>query len=160
MFEFLREKGEALKNFLDKDDEKKEKSSVEKLIDFQEAKKEADEALSKEDKKIQSMEDTSETESIEQILADESAKKEEKSKEKDLDEKLADIEKVISTFGNQTDLGTTSDPFKGTKFELNKPIDFQTKVATNYIAPYLKQQTSQDDRIALLFENLKKQNLI
>jgi len=70
MLEFLREKGEALKNFLDKDEEKKEKSSVEKLIDFQEAKKEADEAISKEDKKIQSMDDTSETESIEQILAD------------------------------------------------------------------------------------------
>ena len=160
MFEFLREKGEALKNFLDKDDEKEEKSSVEKLLDFQEAKKEADSALTKEQKQIQSTDDTSETESIEEILNTESAKKEEKSKEKDLDEKLADIEKVISTFGNQTDLGTTSDPFKGTKFELNKPIDFQTKVATNYIAPYLKQQTSQDDRIALLFENLKKQNLI
>ena len=161
MLEFLKEKGEALKNFLDKDDEeKKEKSSVEKLIDFQEAKEAADKALSEEDKKIQSMEDTSETESIEQILEKESAKKEEKSKEKDLDEKLADIEKVISTFGNKTNLGTTSDPFKGTKFELNKPIDFQSKVAQNYIAPYLTQPTSQEDRIALLFENLKKQNLI
>ena len=162
MLEFLREKGEALKNFLDKDkkEEKEEKSSVEKLIDFQEAKEAADIVLSDEQKQIQEMDDTGETESIEQILEKESARKEEKSKEKDLDEKLADIEKVISTFGEQRNLGTTSDPFKGTKFELNKPIDFQTKVATNYIAPYLKQQTSQDDRIALLFENLKKQNLI
>ena len=162
MLEFLKEKGEALKNFLDKDDdeEKKEKSSVEKLIDFQEAKEAADKALSEEDKKIQSMDDTSETQSIEQILEEESAKKEEKSKEKDLDEKLADIEKVISTFGNKTNLGTATDPFKGTKFELNKPIDFQTKVASNYIAPYLQQPTSQGDRIALLFESLKKQNLI
>ena len=160
MLEFLKEKGEALKNFLDKDDEKEEKSSVEKLLDFQEAKKEADSALTKEQKQIQSTDDTSETESIEEILKTESTKKEEKSKEKDLDEKLADIEKVISTFGNQTNLGTTSDPFKGTKFELNKPIDFQTKVAQNYIAPYLQQPTSQDDRIKLLFESLKKQNLI
>ena len=161
MLEFLKEKGEALKNFLDKDDEeKKEKSSVEKLIDFQEAKEAADKALSEEDKKIQSMEDPSETESIEQILEKESAKKEEKSKEKDLDEKLADIEKVISTFGNKTDLGAVSDPFKGTKFELNKPIDFQSRVAKNYLTPYLTQPTSQEDRIALLFENLKKQNLI
>ncbi len=161
MLEFLKEKGEALKNFLDKDDEeKKEKSSVEKLIDFQEAKEAADKALSEEDKKIQSMEDTSETESIEQILDKESAKKEEKSKEKDLDDKLADIEKVISTFGSETDLGTPSDPFKDTKFELNKPIDFQTQVAKNYIAPYLTEPTSQGDRIKLLFESLKKQNLI
>jgi len=162
MLEFLKEKGEALKNFLDKDDEeKKEKSSVEKLIDFQEAKKAADEALSDEDKKIQSMEDTEETKSIEQILTDESAKKEEKSKEKDLDEKLADIEKVISTFSSQTNLSSgMKDPFKNTKFELNKPIDFQTKVAQNYITPYLQQPTSQGDRIKLLFESLKKHNLI
>ena len=161
MLEFLKEKGEALKNFLDKDDkEKEEKSSVEKLIDFQEAKEAADKALSEEDKKIQSTDDTSETESIEQILEEESAKKEEKSKEKDLDDKLADIEKVISTFGSQQNLGLTQDPFKGTKFQLNKPIDFQTKVAQNYIAPYLQQPTSQGDRIKLLFESLKKQNLI
>ena len=162
MLDFLREKGEALKNFLDKDEkeEKKEKSSVEKLIDFQEAKEAADIALSDEQKQIQEMDDTGETESIEQILEKESARKEEKSKEKDLDEKLADIEKVISTFGNQTNLGTTSDPFKGTKFQLNKPIDFQTQVVKNYIAPYLQQPTSQGDRIALLFESLKKQNLI
>mgnify|MGYP001210935096 CR=1 FL=1 len=161
MLEFLREKGEALKNFLDKDkEEKEEKSSVEKLIDFQEAKKAADIALSEEDKKNQTIDDTGETKKVEQILEEESAKKEAESKEKDLDDKLADIEKVISTFGEQRNLGTTSDPFKGTKFELNKPIDFQTKVAQNYIAPYLQQPTSQGDRIALLFDSLKKQNLI
>ena len=158
MLEFLREKGEALKNFLDKD--KEEKSSVEKLIDFQEAKKAADIALSEEDKKNQTIDDTGETKKVEQILEEQSAKKEEESKEKDLNDKLADIEKVISTFGEQTDLGTPSDPFKDTKFELNKPINFQTKVAQNYIAPYLQQPTSQGDRITLLFESLKKQNLI
>jgi seryl-tRNA synthetase len=161
MLEFLREKGEALKNFLDKDkEEKEEKSSVEKLIDFQEAKKAADIALSEEDKKNQTIDDTGETKKVEQILEEQSAKKEEESKEKDLNDKLADIEKVISTFGEQTDLGTPSDPFKDTKFELNKPINFQTKVAQNYIAPYLQQPTSQGDRIKLLFESLKKQNLI
>tara|TARA_Y100000004_G_scaffold72926_1_gene81902 strand:- start:147 stop:632 length:486 start_codon:yes stop_codon:yes gene_type:complete len=161
MLEFLKEKGEALKNFLDKDDkEKEEKSSVEKLIDFQEAKKAADIALSEEDKKIQSIEDTEETESIEKILSEESAKKETENKEKDLEDKLKDIEKVISTFGSQKSLGSTKDPFRGTSFSLNKPIDFSTQVAKNYVAPYLQQPTSQDDRIALLFENLKKQNLI
>jgi len=161
MLEFLKEKGEALKNFLDDDEkEKEEKSSVEKLLDFQEAKKEADKALTEEDKKIQTIDDTGETKKVEQILEEESAKKEAESKEKDLDDKLADIEKVISTFGSETNLGTTSNPFKGTKFELNKPIDFQTQVAKNYIAPYLQQPTSQGDRIALLFESLKKQNLI
>ena len=40
MLEFLKEKGNALKNFLDKDDDEKEetKSAVEELIEFQKAK--------------------------------------------------------------------------------------------------------------------------
>ena len=162
MLEFLREKGEALKNFLDKDDKKEEeKSSVEKLIDFQQAKETADKAISEEDKKIQEMDDTGETESIEQILAKESSRKEKENQEKDLDDKLKDIEKVISTFSSQTNLSSKQgDPFKNTKFQLNKPIDFSTKVAQNYVAPYLTNTTSQDDRIKLLFESLKKQNLI
>lgn len=156
MLEFLREKGQALKNFLDKDDEREEK-----LKDFQEAKEAADIALSDEDKKIQSTEDTTETKSIEEILKKESEKKEEEGKEKELDEKLADIEKVISTFGSKTNLSSsTEDPFKGTRFQLNKPIDFQTQMVKSYVAPYLQQPTSQGDRIKLLFESLKKQNLI
>tara|TARA_R100001163_G_C4950962_1_gene118756 strand:- start:19 stop:507 length:489 start_codon:yes stop_codon:yes gene_type:complete len=162
MFEFLKEKGDALKNLFDKEDENEDtRSSVEKLTDFQEAKEAADIALSEEDKKIQSIEDTEETENIAQILEKESAKKEEESKEKELNEKLADIEKVISTFSSQTNLSSRGDdPFKNTKFSLNKPIDFNTQVAKNYIAPYLQQPTSQEDRIKLLFQSLKKQNLI
>ena len=162
MFEFLKEKGDALKNLFNKDDEKEdERSSVKKLTDFQEAKEAADIALTEEDKKIQSIEDTEETESIKEILDRESAKKEKEGKQKELDEKLADIEKVISTFGEKTNLSSsTSDPFKGTKFSLNKPLDFSTQVAKNYVTPYLQQPTSQDDRIKLLFESLKKQNLI
>ena len=162
MFEFLKEKGDALKNLFNKDDEKEdERSSVKKLTDFQEAKEAADIALTEEDKKIQSIEDTEQTESIKEILDRESAKKEKEGKQKELDEKLADIEKVISTFGEKTNLSSsTSDPFKGTKFSLNKPLDFSTQVAKNYVTPYLQQPTSQDDRIKLLFESLKKQNLI
>tara|TARA_R100000149_G_scaffold50973_1_gene21421 strand:- start:180 stop:665 length:486 start_codon:yes stop_codon:yes gene_type:complete len=161
MLEFLREKGEALKNFLDKDDEEKEeKSSVDKLLDFQKAKKAADQILTEDDKKIQDVDDTGETKSIESILAEESEKKEQEGKEEELDEKLADIEKVISKFGERTKLGTGKDPFKDTKFELNKPIDMTTKVASNYLTPYLQEPTSQGDRIKLLFDSLKKQNLI
>ena len=75
--------------------------------------------------------------------------------------KLADIEKVISSFGSSQDLGSSAkSPFTDKSFQLNKPIDFQTQVAKNYVAPYLQQPTSQGDRIALLFESLKKQNLI
>ena len=118
MFEFLKEKGDALKNLFNKDDEKEdERSSVKKLTDFQEAKEAADIALTEEDKKIQSIEDTEQTESIKEILDRESAKKEKEGKEKDLEDKLADIEKVISTFGERTDLSSkTSDPLKEQNF--------------------------------------------
>jgi len=154
MFEFLKEKGNALKDFANTDVEDEEERSTAESIKA---------AIEKEQEKIKSKEKDIDEESsdIEQILKDAEAKKEEEKKEKGLDEKLADIEKVISTFGSQTNLSSkTSDPFKGTKFSLNKPIDFQTQVAKNYIAPYLQQPTSQGDRIALLFESLKKQNLI
>ena len=155
MFEFLKEKGNALKDFANTDIEDEEERSTAESIKA---------AIEKEQEKIKSEEDKDideESSSIEQILKEAETKKEEEKKEKGLDEKLADIEKVISTFGSSQDLGSsTSDPFKGTKFSLNKPIDFQSQVAKNYIAPYLQQPTSQGDRIKLLFESLKKQNLI
>ena len=92
MLEFLKEKGEALKNFLDKDEEKEEKSSVDKLLDFQKAKDAADQILTEEDKKIQDVDDTGETKSIESILAEESEKKEQEGKEEELDEKPLPLE--------------------------------------------------------------------
>tara|TARA_R100001509_G_C4797651_1_gene191953 strand:- start:230 stop:715 length:486 start_codon:yes stop_codon:yes gene_type:complete len=161
MLEFLKEKGEALKNFLDKDEEEKEEtSSVEKLLDFQKAKEDSDISMTSEQKQVANTDDTSETESIEQILKDESSKKEEEGKEKDLDEKLKDIEKVISAFGNQTPLSTSSKTPFTKDLNLNKPIDFSTTIAKGYVTPMISPSTSQDDRIALLYENLKKQNLI
>ena len=159
----LKEKATALANVFKKDDEeeKDERSSVKKLTDFQKAKEVADMVSNEEDKKIASIDDTGETKSIEQILEDESAKKEEKSKEKDLDEKLADIEKVISTFTEEKPLGTGKDPFsKSTTFDLNKPIDFSKSIAKTYVQPFIQQPSSQKDRVALLYESLRKQNLI
>ena len=155
-FDFLKKEGKALKDFANTDiEDEEERSTAESIKAAIEKEQEILEAEQK-DKDIDE-----ESSDIEQILKQAEAKKEEEKKEKGLDEKLADIEKVISTFGSQTNLSSkTSDPFKGTKFSLNKPIDFQTQVAKNYIAPYLQQPTSQGDRIALLFDSLKKQNLI
>ena len=154
-FDFLKKEGNALKNFDNTDIEDKEERSTAESIKA---------AIEKEQEKIKSVEEKDsdeESASIEKILQESEAKKEEEKKEKGLDEKLADIEKVISTFGNQTNLSSkTKDPFKDTRFNLNKPLDFSTTVAKNYVAPYLQQPTSQDDRIKLLFESLKKQNLI
>ena len=161
MLEFLREKGNALKSIFDKDEDKEEEKTeaiVDKAVRVFEA--QDDYKPTEEQKKLAETENIDEMETIKDVLRKEETEKEEK-KEKGLDEKLADIEKVISAFGSSQDLGSPAkSPFTDNSFQLNKPIDFQTQVAKNYVAPYLQQPTSQGDRIALLFESLKKQNLI
>jgi len=161
MFEFLKEKGDALKNLFNKDKDKEEEKTeaiVDKAVRVFEAQE--DYKPTEEQKKLAETENIDEMETIKDVLRKEETEKEEK-KEKGLDEKLADIEKVISAFGSSQDLGSPAkSPFTDKSFQLNKPIDFQTQVAKNYVAPYLQQPTSQGDRIALLFESLKKQNLI
>jgi len=159
MFEKLESVGEAFRNYFKKDKEEDERSSVKKLNEFQEAEKEY--KPTEEQIKIGETEDTGETESIKQILERESAKKEEEVKEKDLDEKLADIEKVLGKFSEQTPLGSTSMPFDRTSIiELNKPIDFSRDIAKDYLGSVISQPTSQEDRIKLLYANLRKQGLI
>ena len=159
MFEKLESVGEAFRNYFKKDKEEDERSSVKKLNEFQEAEKEY--KPTEEQQKISQIEDTGETESIKQILERESAKKEEEGKEKDLDEKLADIEKVLGKFSEQTPLGSTSMPFDRTSIvELNKPIDFSKDIAKDYLGSVISQPTSQGDRIELLYANLRKQGLI
>ena len=157
-FDFLKKQGQAFKDFDNTDEEdSEERSSADSIKAAIEKEQEKIKAAQTED--TETVDEDSAT--IEKILKESEAKKEEEKKEKGLDEKLADIEKVISTFGNQTNLSSkTKDPFKDTRFNLNKPLDFSTQVAKNYVAPYLQQPTSQDDRIKLLFESLKKQNLI
>ena len=161
MLEFLKEKGDALKNLFNKDKDKEEEKTeaiVDKAVRVFEAQE--DYKPTEEQKKLAETENIDEMETIKDVLRKEETEKEEK-KEKGLDEKLADIEKVISAFGSSQDLGSPAkSPFTDKSFQLNKPIDFQTQVAKNYVAPYLQQPTSQGDRIALLFESLKKQNLI
>ena len=161
MFDFLKEKGDALKNLFNKDKDKEEEKTeaiVDKAVRVFEAQE--DYKPTEEQKKLAETENIDEMETIKDVLRKEETEKEEK-KEKGLDEKLADIEKVISAFGSSQDLGSPAkSPFTDKSFQLNKPIDFQTQVAKNYVAPYLQQPTSQGDRIALLFESLKKQNLI
>ena len=161
MLEFLRDKGDALKNLFNKDKDKEEEKTeaiVDKAVRVFEAQE--DYKPTEEQKKLAETENIDEMETIKDVLRKEETEKEEK-KEKGLDEKLADIEKVISAFGSSQDLGSPAkSPFTDKSFQLNKPIDFQTQVAKNYVAPYLQQPTSQGDRIALLFESLKKQNLI
>tara|TARA_R100000908_G_scaffold16344_1_gene6187 strand:+ start:354 stop:845 length:492 start_codon:yes stop_codon:yes gene_type:complete len=163
MLEFLREKGNALKSIFDekedKDEEKKETEAiVDKAVKIFEAQE--DYKPTEEQKELAKTEDIGEMETIKDVLRKEEAEKAEK-KEKGLDEKLKDIEKVISSFGSSKSLGSPpQSPFKEKPFELNKAIDFRAQAGKNFVAPYLQQPTSQGDRIALLIEGLKKQNLI
>ena len=159
MFEKLESVGEALRNIFSKKEDEDTRSTGTKIYESEEAKEEY--KPTKEQIKLGETEDIGETESIKEILQKESAKKEEEGKEKDLDEKLADIEKVLGKFSEQTPLGSTSMPFdKTSTIDLNRPIDFRKETAKDYLGPVISQPSSQKDRIALLYESLRKQNLI
>ena len=159
MFEKLESVGEALRNIFSKKEDEDTRSTGTKIYETEEAKEEY--KPTEEQIKLGETEDIGETESIKEILQKESAKKEEEGKEKDLDEKLADIEKVLGKFSEQTPLGSTSMPFdKTSTIDLNRPIDFRKETAKDYLGPVISQPSSQKDRIALLYESLRKQNLI
>ena len=160
MFEKLESVGEAFRNIFGKKEDEDTRNTAEKIYESEEAKKEY--KPTEEQIKLGKTEDIGETENIKEILQKESAKKEEEGKEKDLDEKLADIEKVLSTFGEQESLGGGATmPFdKTSTIDLNRPIDFRKETAKDYLGPVISQPSSQKDRIALLYESLRKQNLI
>jgi len=159
MFEKLESVGEALRNIFSKKEDEDTRSTGTKIYEAEEAKEKY--KPTEEQIKLGETEDIGETESIKEILQKESAKKEEEGKEKDLDEKLADIEKVLGKFSEQTPLGSTSMPFdKTSTIDLNRPIDFRKETAKDYLGPVISQPSSQKDRIALLYESLRKQNLI
>jgi hypothetical protein len=163
MFENLFETiGEAFKSFGKKDDEVEidERSSIEKLDDFNMEKDIFSSTQSKESKDIQSIDDTSITESTKDVLIKEEKEKLEK-KEDSLDKKLANIEKVIGAFSEapeqadipKQDTGSASDNINV------KPLDMGSVQAKELINEYLKPSVN-SDRVGLLYENLRKLNLI
>ena len=162
MFEKLLEIGEAFKSFGKKDDEVEidERSSIEKLDDFNMEKDIFSSTQSKESKDIQSIDDTSITESTKDVLIKEEKEKLEK-KEDSLDKKLANIEKVIGAFSEapeqvdipKQDMGSASDNINV------KPLDMGNVQAKEVINEYLKPSVNAD-RVGLLYENLRKLNLI
>jgi len=90
-----------------------------------------------------------------------------KSKEKDteesLEEKLQNIEKVIDTFsgGGTTVVDSGQSVGQASTIDLNQqPLDLGATQAKAYQADYLKPSNVHNDRIALLYDNLKKYNLI
>ena len=164
MFEKLSEIGNAFKSFGKTDDEieKDERSSIEKLDDFNREQDIFSATQSEESKAMESMDDTGATESTKDVLI-----KEEKEKKEDTEDslvkKLANIEKVIDKFGGggTTTLPSSKDLVGSSSDNINlRPLDMGQIQAKAIQQEYLKPSSVPNDRIALLYEDLKKYNLI
>ena len=161
-FEKLKEKGEALISFgKDKEIDTDERSSVEKYDDFLKTTEVMKEAQTEDAKAVESIDDTGATESIKEVLGKEEKEKKE-DKEDSLEKKLANIEKVIDTFSGGTQVLPTGQlPGSNINANINqKPLDMGNAQAKAAQTEYLKPSTVPEDRIALLYKDLKKYNLI
>ena len=161
-FEKLREKGEALISFgKDKEVNTDERSSVEKYDDFLKTTEVMEAGKTADQKAVESIDDTSVTESVKDVLGKEEKEKKE-DKEDSLEKKLANIEKVIDTFSSGTKaLPTGRLPGSDVNANINqRPLDMGQVQAKAAQADYLKPSTVPNDRIALLYKDLEKYNLI
>ena len=151
--DFLRNAGEALSSFgkkeKDKDysntSEEDQKSTAESVTPI---------VLKKDDDEKTIDESTTEV-----IKTTEDKKKESAS---DLEKKLANIEKVIDKFsGGTTTLPSSKDLVGNSNSNINiKPLDFGQVQAKAQQTEYLKPSSVPNDRIALLYKDLEKYNLI
>jgi len=160
-FEKLREKGEALISFgKDKEVDTDDRSSVEKYDDFLKTTEVMEAGKTADQKAVESIDDTGVTESVKEVLGKEEKEKKEDT-EDSLEKKLANIEKVIDTFGGSKTLPTGQLPGSDINANINqRPLDMGQVQAKAAQAEYLKPSTVPNDRIALLYEDLKKYNLI
>ena len=162
MFEKLSEIGEAFKNFgKDKEteivdmsnttieDDRSTEDSITEASDIIETKKN-EEANKDSDEKVDLEVNTTE-------------KDEEKKGEDTLEKKLKNIEKVIDTFsgsgGEQLQVPKNNLDVKASDNINVKPVDMGSVQAKELITEYLKPSVN-SDRVGLLYENLRKLNLI
>ena len=150
--DFLRQTGEALSSFGKKDEDKD--TDIIRVED-----------LEKKDPATKIVE-TGDAAAAEKVYQEKEGKIVEKEKKEDtedsLEKKLANIEKVIDTFSSGTKaLPTGQLPGSDVNANLNqRPLDMGQVQAKAAQAEYLKPSTVPNDRIALLYEDLKKYNLI
>jgi hypothetical protein len=150
MFEKLFEIGEAFKSFGNSNID----TDIEELVDPLDEK--ISERLRETDDELADL-STKEVMKREKEVFD--VKRE--NKEDDLDKKLANIEKVIGAFSEapeqvdipKQDMGSASDNINV------KPLDMGNVQAKEVINEYLKPSVNAD-RVGLLYENLRKLNLI
>ena len=152
--DFLRNAGEALSSFGKKEEDK----------DYSNTSEEDQKSTAESVKPIVLKRDDDETtideESSEVIQTGTKDKKKESAA--DLEKKLANIEKVIDKFsGGTTQLPSSKDLVGNSNSNINiKPLDFGQVQAKAQQTEYLKPSNVQNDRIALLYKDLEKYNLI
>ena len=161
--DFLRKTGEALSSFGKKEEvDTDEKTSVEKYDEFLKTSKVMDAAKTKDQKAVESIDDTSTTETVKEVLGKEEKEKKEDT-EDSLEKKLANIEKVIDKFsgGGTTTLPSSKDLVGSSSDNINiRPLDMGQIQAKAMQQEYLKPSSVPNDRIALLYKDLEKYNLI
>lgn len=159
-FEFnldtLKEAGSALKDLFSKEDSQEKKQ----LEEFEKAKEEY--KPTEEQKAIGEIEDIG-TKSVDEILKTE--KEEKKASEAELEKKLSNIEKVLDKFSGDITVSKATPLPEDTANVLNlKPIDMGSLIAKEYLSNVTSKMTGQtssdQDRIALLYDNLRKLNVI
>lgn len=152
--DFLRQTGEALSSFGKKDKDEDKDTDIIRVED-----------LEKKDPATEMVE-TGDASKAEKVYQEKEGKIVEKEKKEDtedsLEKKLANIEKVIDTFGSKpTTLPSGQLPSSNINANINqRPLDMGQVQAKAAQAEYLKPSTVPNDRIALLYEDLKKYNLI
>jgi len=160
--DFLTRAGDALKSFgKDKEVDTDTRTSVEKYDDFLKETEVMKAGQTADKKAVESIDDTGTTETVKEILGKEEKEKQ-TSTEDSLEKKLRNIEKVINTFGGSggTSVLPTSSPQDIGDNINQKPLDMGQVQAKADQTEYLKPSTVPTDRIALLYEDLKKYNLI
>ena len=155
--DFLRQTGEALSSFGKKDEDK--------IIDYSNTDEEDDKSTQESVTPIvldKSDDEKTVDESTTEVIQTKTEKEKKEDKEDSLEKKLANIEKVIDTFSSGTKaLPTGQLPGSDINANINqRPLDMGQVQAKAAQAEYLKPSTVPNDRIALLYEDLKKYNLI
>ena len=155
--DFLKETGKALSSFGKKEEEK--------IIDYSNTDEENDKSTQESVTPIvldKSDDEKTVDEESSEVIQTKTEKEKKEDTEDSLEKKLANIEKVIDTFGGKpTVLGSGKLPSSDINADINqRPLDMGQTQAKAYQAEYLKPSTVPSDRIALLYEDLKKYNLI
>ena len=151
--DFLRQTGEALSSFGKKDEDKD--TDIIRVED-----------LEKKDPATEMVEtgDASEAEKVYQEKEGKIVEKEKKEDTEDsLEKKLANIEKVIDKFsgGGTTQLPSSKELVGNSNSNINiRPLDMGQVQAKANQQEYLKPSSVPNDRIALLYKDLEKYNLI